>query len=86
MTEEVVAAGTSWLSITARGRASDAIGFGDDVAACAGLVVRDGDDLLPVGDASARPAGRRRCGGRGSRGTGLRGGAPDRRLDAARRG
>jgi hypothetical protein len=53
--EDVVAAGTSWLSITARGRDSDAIGFGDDVAACAGLVVRDGDDLLPVGDALADP-------------------------------
>lgn len=53
--EAVVRGGTSWLSITARGRSSDAIGFGDDVAACAGLVVRDGDDLLPVGDALADP-------------------------------
>jgi hypothetical protein len=53
--ESVVSSGTSWLSITARGRGSDTIGFGDDVAACAGLVVRDGDDLLPVGDALADP-------------------------------
>lgn len=53
--EEVVREGTSWLSITARGRGSDAIGFGDDVAACAGLVLRDGDDLITVGDAIADP-------------------------------
>jgi hypothetical protein len=53
--EAVVHDGTSWLSITARGRDSDTIGFGDDVAACAGLVVRDGDDVLPVGDAIADP-------------------------------
>lgn len=52
---EVVAAGTSWVSITARGRDSDTIGFGDDVAACAGHVVADGADLLPVGDALADP-------------------------------
>jgi hypothetical protein len=53
--EAVVRDGTSWLSITARGRNSDTIGFGDDVAACAGLVVPDGEDLLPVGDALADP-------------------------------
>lgn len=53
--EEVVAEGTTWLSITARGRDSESVGFGDDVAACAGLVVRDGDDLIPVGDAIADP-------------------------------
>lgn len=52
--EEFVADGTSWLSITARGRSSPAVGFGDDVAACAGLVVAD-DGLLPVGDAIADP-------------------------------
>lgn len=52
---EVVAAGTTWVSITARGRHSDTIGFGDDVAACAGHVVADGRDLLPVGDALADP-------------------------------
>ncbi|MFF0490181.1 CoA transferase [Nocardia sp. NPDC004068] len=49
------AAGTSWLSITARGRASDAVGFGDDIAVAAGLFVPDGDDLLPCGDALADP-------------------------------
>ena len=53
--EEFVADGTSWLSITARGRTSNAVGFGDDVAACAGLVVADGSDLLPIGDAVADP-------------------------------
>jgi crotonobetainyl-CoA:carnitine CoA-transferase CaiB-like acyl-CoA transferase len=53
--EEVVAQGTTWLSITARGRSSDSVGFGDDVAACAGLVLRDGEDLVPVGDAIADP-------------------------------
>lgn len=53
--EDAVREGTSWLSITARGRGSDSIGFGDDVAACAGLVLRDGDDLIPVGDAIADP-------------------------------
>jgi hypothetical protein len=53
--EEVVAQGTSWLSITARGRDSDSVGFGDDVAACAGHVLQDGDDLIPVGDALADP-------------------------------
>ncbi len=53
--QEVVAGGTSWLSITARGRASNTIGFGDDVAACAGMVVRDEDAVLPVGDALADP-------------------------------
>jgi crotonobetainyl-CoA:carnitine CoA-transferase CaiB-like acyl-CoA transferase len=53
--EELVAAGTSWLSITARGRDSNTIGFGDDVAASAGAVVSDGDDLLPAGDALADP-------------------------------
>lgn len=51
----VVAAGTSWLSITARGRDSDTIGFGDDVAAGAGLVAWDADEPLPVGDAIADP-------------------------------
>lgn len=53
--EEQVARGTTWLSITARGRSSAAVGFGDDVAAAAALVVRDGDDLLPAGDALADP-------------------------------
>ncbi len=53
--EAVGAAGTSWLSITARGRASNTIGFGDDVAACAGMVVLEDDAVLPVGDALADP-------------------------------
>ncbi|WP_068273019.1 CoA transferase [Aldersonia kunmingensis] len=53
--KEVVSAGTSWLSITARGRESNAVGFGDDVAAAAGLVVPAGSDLLPCGDALADP-------------------------------
>lgn len=53
--DDMVRAGTSWLSITAAGRASDAVGFGDDAAARAGLVVADQGDLLPVGDAIADP-------------------------------
>jgi hypothetical protein len=53
--EEFVQAGTSWLSITARGRDSNAVGFGDDVAACAGLVVLDDHEMLPAGDAIADP-------------------------------
>ncbi|CAN5140611.1 CoA transferase [soil metagenome] len=53
--EDVVASGTSWLSITAQGRGSDAVGFGDDVAVSAGLWVRDGADVVPVGDALADP-------------------------------
>ncbi|MDP3891847.1 CoA transferase, partial [Nocardioides sp.] len=52
---EIVADGTSWLSITARGRSEDVIGFGDDVAAGAGLVVVDRDGVLPCGDALADP-------------------------------
>lgn len=53
--EEIVAGGTSWLSITARGRSSSTIGFGDDVAAAAGLVGRVEETLVPVGDALADP-------------------------------
>jgi crotonobetainyl-CoA:carnitine CoA-transferase CaiB-like acyl-CoA transferase len=64
--EEAVAAGTSWLSITAYGRTgpwAGRVGFGDDVAAAAGLVVRDAeagadagaDAVLPCGDALADP-------------------------------
>lgn len=53
--ERVVRDGTSWLSITACGRDSDAVGFGDDVAARAGMVIEDAGDLLPVGDALADP-------------------------------
>ncbi len=51
-----VAAGTTWISLTAAGRASGRIGFGDDVAAGAGLVARDADgDPVFVGDALADP-------------------------------
>lgn len=49
------ASGTSWLSITARGRASNTVGFGDDIAAGAGLVAADGDEPMPCGDALADP-------------------------------
>jgi hypothetical protein len=54
--EAAAAAGTTWVSITAYGRASDRVGFGDDVAAGAGLVARDADGRpLFVGDAIADP-------------------------------
>lgn len=53
--DEFVRNGTSWLSITAYGRASDWIGFGDDVAAGAGLVTYDGGKPMPCGDALADP-------------------------------
>jgi hypothetical protein len=54
--EEAVARGTTWVSITAAGRASDRIGFGDDVAAAAGLVALDHEGLpVFVGDAIADP-------------------------------
>ena len=48
--------GGTWISITAHGRASNRIGFGDDIAAGAGLVARadDGTPLF-VGDAIADP-------------------------------
>ena len=55
---EVVASGTSWVSITAYGRDEAnalRVGFGDDVAASAGLVCWDGDRPIPVGDAIADP-------------------------------
>lgn len=49
-------AGGTWISITAHGRASNRIGFGDDIAAGAGLVARDADGTpLFVGDAIADP-------------------------------
>lgn len=50
------AAGTTWISITAAGRASPRIGFGDDVAAGAGMVAPDADGtLMFCGDAIADP-------------------------------
>ncbi|MFF7944685.1 CoA transferase [Nocardia gamkensis] len=51
-----VARGATWVSITAAGRASARIGFGDDVAASAGLVACDaaGEPVF-VGDAIADP-------------------------------
>ncbi|SNT36342.1 CoA-transferase family III [Rhodococcoides kyotonense] len=53
---EFVDKGAIWVSITARGRSIDRIGFGDDIAASSGLVARDqnGDPLF-VGDAIADP-------------------------------
>jgi hypothetical protein len=51
--ETLVADGVTWVSITAHGRgAPDRVGFGDDVAACAGLV---GPGPIFVGDAIADP-------------------------------
>jgi hypothetical protein len=54
--DAAAAAGTTWISITAAGRASARVGFGDDVAAGAGLVARDAAGT-PVfcGDALADP-------------------------------
>jgi|SRR5271165_2106727 len=50
------AGGTTWVSITAYGRAADRVGFGDDVAAGSGLVAMDGDGQpLFCGDAIADP-------------------------------
>jgi len=48
--------GCTWISITAAGRDSDRLGFGDDIAAANGLVGLDADGL-PVfcGDAIADP-------------------------------
>jgi hypothetical protein len=53
--EELVNTGVSWVSITAQGRPSDAVGYGDDVAASAGLVLPDDGGLIPVADALADP-------------------------------
>lgn len=55
--EEVVAAGTSWVSITGHGRRGAPgrrVAFGDDAAVSGGLVV-PGDPPLFVGDAIADP-------------------------------
>ncbi|GAF44719.1 hypothetical protein RW1_014_01820 [Rhodococcus wratislaviensis NBRC 100605] len=53
--EATAARGATWLSITAAGRSSGRVGFGDDVAASAGLVTSDADGPLFVGDAIADP-------------------------------
>ncbi|MFD0228188.1 CoA transferase [Streptomyces hirsutus] len=53
--DELVADGVSWLSISARGRGSRRVGFGDDVSVGAGLYLLDRDDVLPCGDALADP-------------------------------
>jgi crotonobetainyl-CoA:carnitine CoA-transferase CaiB-like acyl-CoA transferase len=50
--------GAVWMSITAYGRGVDdemRVGFGDDVAAGAGLVAWDDGEPLPAGDALADP-------------------------------
>lgn len=48
--------GGTWVSITAGGRGGDRVGFGDDVAAAAGLLAVDGDGApVFVGDALADP-------------------------------
>lgn len=54
--EKFVRAGACWMSITANGRASDRIGFGDDIAASNGLIAHDEDGTpMFVGDAIADP-------------------------------
>ncbi|MBP1327307.1 hypothetical protein JOF28_002539 [Leucobacter exalbidus] len=54
--EAHIATGATWVSITAAGRTSSRIGFGDDVAASAGLIARDHDGSpCFVGDAIADP-------------------------------
>jgi crotonobetainyl-CoA:carnitine CoA-transferase CaiB-like acyl-CoA transferase len=54
--EAAVEGGAVWVSITAHGRSSDRVGFGDDIAATSGLVARD-ETGTPVfcGDALADP-------------------------------
>ncbi|WP_300608735.1 CoA transferase [Trebonia sp.] len=53
---EFVERGAVWVSITGYGRAAgERAGFGDDVAAGAGLVVDDAGRPVPVGDAIADP-------------------------------
>lgn len=50
------ASGTTWVSITAHGRDSPTVGFGDDVAASTGLVAPGGAEApMFVGDAIADP-------------------------------
>ena len=55
--DDVVAAGTAWVSVTGHGRRgsdSNRVAFGDDAAASGGLVVQ-GDPPMFVGDAIADP-------------------------------
>lgn len=57
---EAASAGTTWVSVTAYGRSGETandVGFGDDVAAAAGLVAAacDSDAPFPCGDAIADP-------------------------------
>jgi crotonobetainyl-CoA:carnitine CoA-transferase CaiB-like acyl-CoA transferase len=50
------ARGCTWISITAYGRTSQRVGFGDDVAAAGGLLATDPDgDPVFTGDAIADP-------------------------------
>lgn len=56
--DEVVAEGTSWISITGYGRQgpwAEQPAFGDDAAAAAGLVAWDASGPVPAGDAIADP-------------------------------
>lgn len=54
--DAAAARGCTWISVTAAGRSSDRIGFGDDVAAAAGLVAKDSAGApVFVGDAIADP-------------------------------
>ncbi|MBA9006354.1 CoA transferase [Thermomonospora cellulosilytica] len=54
--EAAAAAGTTWISITAYGRGSGRVGFGDDIAAANGLVAYEADGTpLFAGDAIADP-------------------------------
>ncbi len=50
-----VAAGKTWVTITAYGRGSNRVGFGDDVAAASGLVAYDDAGPMFCGDAIADP-------------------------------
>ncbi|MDV8071381.1 CoA transferase [Rhodococcus sp. IEGM 1366] len=54
--DAAVSSGTTWISITAAGRESPRIGFGDDIAASSGLIAHDVDgSAVFVGDAIADP-------------------------------
>lgn len=53
--EDVVREGVNWVSITAHGRDSHDVGFGDDTAAAGGLVAWDDQGPLVCGDALGDP-------------------------------